>query len=323
MLVSAGTTVAGTETRPTVSDQMRLASVSKAFSGAVALALVRARTLSLRDTVGRWLPSLPKAWAKVTLLQLLNHTSGIPDFSGAESFGAALQAAPFAPPPPAQLLSYVSDEPLQFKAGSRYSYSNSDNIIVGLMAQAATGRAYESLLSDLVYAPFGLTATSLPSDASLASPLIHGYQLTTGQPPEDVTVTFAPGWAWASGGINSTLGDADRFVRAYVRGAEADPRTLEAQDHFVANSKSEPPGPGTSHAGLAIFEYQTRCGTVYGHTGNTPGYTQFLASTRNGARSVVVTVNAQITPKSNPELFKELRAVYTLAVCAAQAAPSK
>ena len=58
---------------------------------------------------------------------------------------------------------------------------------------------------------------------------------------------------------------------------------------------------------------------MFGHTGNTAGFTQFLASTRDGKRSVVVSVNAQITPKSNPLRFAELRKIYTLGVCAALA----
>jgi D-alanyl-D-alanine carboxypeptidase len=58
---------------------------------------------------------------------------------------------------------------------------------------------------------------------------------------------------------------------------------------------------------------------MYGHTGNTPGYTQFVAASRNGKRSLVVSANSQITPTTNPERFVELRQIYTLAVGAALA----
>jgi len=68
-----------------------------------------------------------------------------------------------------------------------------------------------------------------------------------------------------------------------------------------------------------VFRYQTPCGTVYGHTGNTSGYTQFIAASRNGSRSTSVSINAQITPKTNPQLFEEVRALFGLAVCAALA----
>src|SRR5918998_1819523 len=71
-------------------NRMRIASTSKAFSGAVALSLVSKGALSLHDTIGELLSDLPKpppeAWAEVTLGQLLNHTSGLPDFSEDEKF---------------------------------------------------------------------------------------------------------------------------------------------------------------------------------------------------------------------------------------------
>ena len=75
----------------------------------------------------------------------------------------------------------------------------------------------------------------------------------------------------------------------------------------------------TTPAGLALFRYETRCGTVYGHTGNTAGYTQFIAASEDGSRSVTVSVNAQITPTIHSERFPELRRIYELGVCAALA----
>jgi D-alanyl-D-alanine carboxypeptidase len=109
------------------------------------------------------------------------------------------------------------------------------------------------------------------------------------------------------------------FVRGYASGATTNEATRDAQREFVRGGKSEPPGPGRNSAGLAIFRYRTRCGTVYGHTGNTPGYTHFIAATPDGQRSTSVAVNAQITPNSNPKRFPELRKVFELAVCAALA----
>lgn len=318
-LQTAGTSTVGTTRPPLLDDHMRLASVAKAFSGAVALSLVHDRLLSLGDTVGRRMPSLPSAWKNVTLTELLNHTSGIPDFTASQQLRQSLMDAPLTAPPPSTLLSYVSAQPLQFKPGSRYHYSNSDNIIIGLMGEAVTGQSYETLLQDRVYGPFGLAQTSLPRDASISAPLIHGYALAPGQPPEDVTGVFAAGWAWASGGIASTPKDANTFIRAYVRGTEADAATRAQQFHFTQNASSEPPGPGANSAGLGIFRYQTTCGTVYGHTGNTAGYTQFVAATSDGSRSVTVSASAQIDPKSAPKPFALLRNVYELAVCAALA----
>src|SRR5215203_1819259 len=110
-------------------DHMRIASAAKAFSGAVALSLVSEDKLSLQDTIGERLPELPKAWWEVTLRQLLNHTSGIPDFSLEPDFQDALLDSLTKAPPPEELLSFVfgEDEDLLFDPGSEYHYSNSDN----------------------------------------------------------------------------------------------------------------------------------------------------------------------------------------------------
>jgi D-alanyl-D-alanine carboxypeptidase len=298
-------------------DHMRIASAAKAFSGAVALSLVSKGVLSLNDTIGELLPDLPEDWHAVRLRQLLNHTSGILDFSLDEGFTDALIASPKNSPPPEELLSFVEDEPLKFDPGSRYEYSNSDNIVVGLMVEAATNRSYESQLQKYVFGPLGLTETSLPVGANLLKPFIHGYDPSQ-TPPEDVSEIIAAGWA--SGGIVSTPRDLNRFIRGYVGGQLFGSRVRSKQRQVIEGGGSEPPGPGKNAAGLALFRYETRCGTVWGHTGNTPGYTQFAAASPDGERSVTVSVNAQLTPTTGiPAVFRALRRAEGLAVCAALA----
>src|SRR5687767_6169803 len=180
-----------------VDDRMRIASVAKAFSGAVALSLVSKGALSLNDTIGKLLKDLPEpppdAWADVTLRQLLNHTSGLPEILEDPDFLEAFQASPFKAPPPEKLLTYLYDHRplLRFDPGSKYQYSNSDNIAVALMVEAATGTSYEDLLRELVYRPLGLKKTSLPRGTNLRKPFIHGYSNDPSQdPPEDVSEDF-------------------------------------------------------------------------------------------------------------------------------------
>jgi D-alanyl-D-alanine carboxypeptidase len=301
-----------------VDDHMRLGSIAKAFSGAAALAVVAQGALSLDDTIGQWRPALPLSWAPVTLRQLLGHTSGIDDFTNEKAFQDAVTASPTLAPPPSQLLSSVENKPLAFAPGSRYRYSNSDNIIVGLMIEAATGEAYEEVLRTRVYASLDLSETSLPSGATMPTPLLHGYEVMPPAAPEDISELVAAGWSWASGGVVSTPADATRFVRGYVSGKTTDAAPHAAQLTFMPGS-SEPPGPGENAAGLALFRYTTQCGTVYGHTGNIFGYTQFAAASEDGQRSVTVSVSAQITPQVHAARFLELRHIFELGVCAALA----
>src|SRR5919107_2514301 len=166
-------------------DRMRIASAAKAFSGAVALSLVSKGALSLNDTIGELLSDLPDpppdTWSEVTLRQLLNHTSGLPDFTGSDVFRNAVIANPTQPDPPEKLITYAYDlnhGDLLFTPGTQYKYSNSDNIVVALMVEAATGRTYESQLQQQVFGPLGLRRTTLPVGANLRKPFIHGYNVS-------------------------------------------------------------------------------------------------------------------------------------------------
>lgn len=303
-----------TDRQPRASEHLRIASLAKAFSGATALALVTDGALSLNDTIGKLLPDLPRKWHRVTLRQLLNHTSGLPDFGKSKAFAERVNAQPTNPPAPRKLLEYVADKPLEFPPGSEYRYSNSDNVAVGLMVEAVTGKRYVEVLRDEVVEPLRLGGTSLPRKVDLPVPYIHGYEANSDGGFTDVSEVIAfGGYAWASGGIVSTPNDLSRFVRAYVGGELFGAGPRAEQLRFIDGAKSSPPGPGRNAAGLALFRYRTRCGTVYGHTGSILGYTQFIAATRNGHRGLAFSVNSQL----GEDIVPELRRVQELAVCVA------
>jgi D-alanyl-D-alanine carboxypeptidase len=285
---TAGVPQLGSRQPIRASDRMRLASTAKAFSGAVALSLVDAHKLSLNDTVAK-------------LLLLIDYAT----------------KHPHGKPTPMFLLHFLAHDPLDFRPGSRYQYSNTDNFVVALMAQTVTHSNYASLLKTRVYRPLGLTQTTLPRGAAMPNPYLHGYLPDPPNGLEDVSTSLSAAYSWASGGLVSTPGDLNRFIRGYA-GARLFSRSLQKQQvRFVAGN-SEPIGPGTNSAGLAIFRYQTRCGTVYGHTRNTAGYTQFMASTLNGQRSVTVSINGQLTNRmtgARLAAFRRLRAIEADAVC--------
>ena len=311
---TGGVAELGAEDPPALEDHMRIASVAKAFSGAVALSLVTEGDLKLSDTIGHRLPGLPKAWYPVTLAQLLNHTGRLPDYIKSPEFLEVLKADPLIHLSPLQLLGFVANTGLV--PGHGYDYSDSDNIVVGLMIEAVTGKSYEAALADEVTNPSHLDKTFLPSDVHLPVPYVHGYDVTEGVPPLDVSMFLNPALAWASGGMLSTPSELNKFMRAYVRGAFTSSAIRKKQFTFVAGN-SGPPGPGTNAAGLGVFRYRTPCGTVYGHTGNFPGYTLFAAATGDGRRSMEVIINEQVNDHPVTPAFTLLRHIDGLAVCAA------
>ena len=299
---------------PRVGDHMRIASIAKAFSGAVALHLVAQGRLCLDDTIGQELPGMmPPAWSAVTVREMLNHTSGLPDYTQSDGFREQAAKDPRGYVSPMRIIDWVRRAGLKFTPGSRYEYSNTDNIVVGLIAQRVSGQSYGQLLLRIVFRPAGLTQTTFPTRRiSLPAPFLHGYQVRPGMPPQDVTTLLSPSGAWASGAIVSTPADLGTFIRADLAGRFFGQAQRYQQMQFVRGSSS-PPGPGTNSAGLAIFRYQTRCGTVYGHTGNFPGYVQWAAATADGRRSVTMSLNIAAPTGA---LLAQLRSVQATVACA-------
>jgi len=313
-VLRAGRADAARPGAPRLDDHMRIASISKAFTGAVALHLVQEGRLGLDDTIGQRLPGVtPRAWSTVTVREMLNHTSGLPDYTQSDGFREQATTNPRGYVSPMQIIRWVRTKGLTFIPGSRYQYSNTDNIVVGLIAQRVTGRSFGQLLSTLVFGPSGLRQTTFPTRRiSLPTPFMHGYDVEPGKPPQDLTTFLSPSGAWTSGAIVSTPADLGAFIRADLGGRFFGTAQRREQLRFLAGSSS-PPGPGRNAAGLAIFRYQTRCGTVYGHTGNFPGYVQWAAATADGRRSVTTSLN--IAAPSGA-LLQQLRSLQTMAVCA-------
>lgn len=311
--------VANRETgaKPRIDSPIRVASLAKAFNGAVALSLASQRTLRLDDTVGEWLPGVwPKADA-VSVRAMLGHTAGLPDYIRQPAFVDALTSDPGQYLPPLDLIGFVNDLDVGLPPGSVYEYSDSDNIMVALIAEAASGRSYERLLASEIYRPLGLRDTSLPDTLAMPKGYMHGYDRNEDGRFDDVSKFINPALAWASGGIVSTPADLNRFIRAYVGGKLFSTRVARSQNDFV-RGVSDPRGPGRNDATLAMFRYRTRCGTVYGHTGSYPGYRLFAAASADGRRSVVFSVNSQIgSGVGSPRVAGMIRRAQADAVCLA------
>jgi len=312
---TAGRAASGSSDEPGAGHHMRIASLSKALTGATALSLVDSGDLSLDDTIGDWLPDLPDAWHPVTLRQLLGHTSGVPDFGASPEFGEAVGESLTAAPPPEEILA-MAGTGTDFAPGERYEYSNSNPFVTALIIEAATGQQFADVLAERVLDPLEMDDTHLPArdDPELPDPTLRGYDVALDGSVEDVTeaVSFG-GWAWASGGVVSTPEYLGRFVRGYLGGDLFGDVVARAQRRFVDPGDSSPPGPGDNSAGLALFRYRTRCGTVYGHTGSILGYTQFMAASADGTRSVTFSISTQ----ASDDLVEELRKAQVLAVCEA------
>jgi D-alanyl-D-alanine carboxypeptidase len=270
----------------------------------------------LNETLKESVPGLLPAAEGVKLRELLQHTSGLAEYIQAPGFVKAINADPAAYLSPTQLTGFVRNRPLEFPPGSRYHYSDTDNIAAGLIEEEASGLPYERLLGRRVFGPLKMPGSSLPRTVKMPHPFMHGYDVEPGKKPEDVSKLINPAGAWASGGIVSTPRDLARFAARYVPTVLAGTEDLEGGP-FRPGSSS-PPGPGKNFAGLGIFRYKTGCGTVYGHTGSFPGYRILLAASADGKRSVVFVANSQIVPgQGSPQIAKAITKAQARAICIA------
>ena len=117
------------------------------------------RRLSLDDAVDRHLPQVPRKWRGITIRQLLNHTSGVPDFTDT---GSRHWSKTFTPE---GLLELVGDEGLRFKPGTKYEYSNSNYVMLGMLAEKFYGKPLAQILDEEIARPLGLTTLRYCEDA--------------------------------------------------------------------------------------------------------------------------------------------------------------
>jgi D-alanyl-D-alanine carboxypeptidase len=265
-------------------DRFRVGSITKTFVATLVLKLVAEGRVRLTDSVARWLPGLVPGGPAITLRELLQHTSGIYDYFRDPGFLPAVEADPARVWPPRKLVQIAVAHPPLFPPGTSWAYSNTDYILLGLVAEAATGRPVGQELREQIFGPLGLRGTSFPFAATgLPSPHADGYLL--GQPggPADVTRVSAS-IAWAAGAVISTANDLARFYTLLLAG-----RLLPAP---LLREMLQTVPAGSIQYGLGIFSLKLPCGTVWGHDGDFPGYSSDAFTTRNDQRQVVLFFNA-------------------------------
>src|SRR3954468_4066681 len=142
--------------------RLRVGSITKTFVSTVTLQLVAERRLSLNDTVERWQPGLVPGGRSITIRQLLNHTSGIFNYTDDQAFVQQLLAHPLRAVTPQQLIDVANAHAPVFAPGTGWSYSNTNYIVMGLILQRVTHRPVSTLLRQRIVRPLGLRHTYLP-----------------------------------------------------------------------------------------------------------------------------------------------------------------
>ncbi len=271
----------------------RVGSITKTFVATVVLQLAAEGVVGLDDTVEHWLPGLVPNGQAITLRQLLNHTSGIYNYTEDPALFRSLTRKPLRVLTPAQLVAVATKHAPRFAPGTSWSYSNTGYIVLGLVVEKATATPLEQQLRHRIFEPLGLTRTTFPAAPAMPRPFAHGY-LGRDNPivpsrngkPVDVTA-WSPSWAWAAGALVSTAADLARFYEALLGGELLQPTQLQEMKTTVAIPDAP---PGFTY-GLGLAADPSGCGKVFGHTGGVPGYTSIAYSSEDGSHQAVVLIN--------------------------------
>ncbi len=256
----------------------QIGSNTKAFTAVILLQLEAEGKLSINDPIGTWLPEYP-AWRHITIRQLLDMTSRIPDYTSQPAFADALAANPSARFTTAQLVSYVAGLPLGPKG---WHYTNTDYILAQMIIQKATHDSYASQLTQRITGPLRLRSTCLAPDTcppSDAARMPAGYLYIAGVPASLLGQAVPPlalTWAQGAGGIVTSLADMTTWDRALYSGQLLPPRQQHQLESLVSEKTGQPiarttvADPVGFGLGLQqVFSAQT--GAIWDYEGQTFG----------------------------------------------------
>jgi D-alanyl-D-alanine carboxypeptidase len=245
----------------TVEHRLRIGSVTKTVTAALLLRLQEDGLVDLDAPISEYVDTpVPNADA-ISVRQLLNHTSGIANYLNTPDFFAIADGDRVWEP--AELVQMGVDLGPVFDPGQGWEYSNTNYILAGMIAEAATGQSFGQAVRATLLDPAGLDETYFDGEEMIAGELAHGYT-----PGEDLTWSHHPSAAWAAGAMVMTVGDLAEWTDALFRGTLLADASKEQLLDGVATGNPEVP-----YYGLGVEMPALDVGAVVGHGGLFPGYT--------------------------------------------------
>ena len=287
---AAGTADPRTGRTMNTTDRLRIGSVTKTFTATVVLQLVAEHRLSLEDQVDRHLPGLIRRHGydgrRITVRQLLQHTSGLPDYLEAPEWEHPEQLR-YRHFEPRELVERALELP---RPQRTWHYATTNYVLLGMIVREVTGRTPEAQITRRIIEPLGLRDTYWPGDDTrIQGPHSRSYFTT-----EDGRLTDGTAWNMTFGGVGgalvSTPGDLTRFATALF-GGRLLPAPQLAQMRRTVAADPDRLWPGARY-GLGLISSPLSCGgTWWGHAGTVPGGHRALIAVGPGGRSTAVALN--------------------------------
>jgi D-alanyl-D-alanine carboxypeptidase len=248
------------------------ASVTKMYTAAAVMLLAEDGLVDLDARIGEYLPDeisgeVPNGTG-ATVRELLGHTSGIPDFSGAVTYELETLNDPLGSYPPDRMLGYIKGQSPIFPPGTGYFYSNANYLLLGMIAERVTGSSLPEVIDGRILRPLGLRATYFGSGSSEAAlpGIVNTYDDLAGDGRlmnvSDLTAHSAAE-SMGYSGVIATSADCADFIEALQDGRVVTQASLAQME---ASTKSP-----THGLGLGLDLMQTPYGTAVGHSGGDVG----------------------------------------------------
>jgi D-alanyl-D-alanine carboxypeptidase len=334
--VTYGTTLLGAANPPSADTHFRIASNTKTMTAALIVRLAQENKLSLDDPVSKYVSDVPDG-DKITITELLNMRSGLYSYDDNPEFSAALERDPTKVWSPAEVLAIAFKHPPYFPPGTDFHYSNTNYVLLGLIAEKIEGKSLASYFEDRLFGPLGMKDTLLPDSTSntLPEPYSHGYlyggcsfrNLTDKPYPPDIQAAVKagtlkpddctaqnPSYATAAGGVISTARDLATWIQALVGGkvlnADYQRRWLNSLQPEVA---SKPEG---QKYGYGISQFSWGPNTIYFHGGEMPGFNSKISYDPTNQLTLIIWTNLTVSldgqQTANTLFVKMLDQVYVV-----------
>jgi CubicO group peptidase (beta-lactamase class C family) len=276
-----------------------IASITKEFTAAAVLLLVQDGKVGLDDDITRFLPDAPTQGRRITIRQLLSHTSGLVDVPDLPGF----QALKRRDLPTDSIIALARGEPFYFPPGEQMRYSNTGFLLAGQLIEQLSGRPYADFVTERLFRPAGMTDSRYCDQQALVPHLARGYDFTpTGFRPAEFINLRVP---FSAGGLCSTALDLVAWSQALHGGRILEPAAYAQmiQPQTVADGHQTRYGLGLALGTMAGHR-------VYHHGGDIQGFTSYLAYFPDDSLTIAVLLNTQGPIRPDPLVARIAEAVF-------------
>jgi D-alanyl-D-alanine carboxypeptidase len=280
-------------------DVLRVGSVTKTFTAVIVLKLFEESRLSLDEPIVKWFPDFPNAEV-ITVRHLLNHTSGIPEIIPKVLMKSIIPSTYWNPE---ELVDIIAKDELSFTPLGTFEYSNTNYILLGLIAEKISGKPFVQQLHEQIIDPLRLEHTYFVPYEPAPVDLVTGFDRDLSSFPGMLDISKEnTSWAtaaFASGALASTADDLGVFFKSLFTGEMLSPSTMTEMTTFVSASN-----PGFSEQngyGLGLMRIEVDGQELVGHVGEFMGSTAIAMHSPEKKYIIVITCDL-----SYPDLVKVL-----------------